>query len=202
LTKPLRLHVQKAFEGQIDLPRALRIARGEEIRRWILEQALLSSVAQGRTAPAEVAFLRRLAEGLAFAPEALEQLQQEVSAFYGAHRTLLDTFTDAGEQRLARQMVTSMQGTLVKNFQRLMQEVRETGELSVLLAKLARGYSPTEEERRRMRAQLIDLAKAVPALALFAAPGGLFLLIALTKVLPFSLLPSAFQEEPEARRNS
>jgi hypothetical protein len=40
------------------------------------------------------------------------------------------------------------------------------------------------------------VAKAIPALAIFAAPGGLLLLVALAKVLPFNLLPSAFQDEP------
>jgi hypothetical protein len=44
-----------------------------------------------------------------------------------------------------------------------------------------------------MRLELIDLAKAIPALAAFAAPGGLLLFAALAKVLPFSILPSAFQ---------
>jgi hypothetical protein len=47
-----------------------------------------------------------------------------------------------------------------------------------------------------MRAQLIDVAKAIPALAIFAAPGGMLLLVALAKVLPFNLLPSSFQDEP------
>ena len=40
------------------------------------------------------------------------------------------------------------------------------------------------------------VAKAIPALAIFAAPGGMLLLVALAKVLPFNLLPSAFQDEP------
>jgi hypothetical protein len=84
-----------------------------------------------------------------------------------------------------------------KNFRRLMQEIRETGELSVLLTRAARGQALTAEEKKRMRAQLIDVAKAIPALAIFAAPGGLLLLILLAKVLPFSLLPSAFQEQEE-----
>ena len=84
-----------------------------------------------------------------------------------------------------------------KNFRRLMQEIRQTGELSVLLTRVARGQALTAEERKRMRAQLIDVAKAIPALAIFAAPGGLLLLIVLAKVLPFSLLPSAFQEQGE-----
>ena len=67
------------------------------------------------------------------------------------------------------------------------------GELSVFLGKLAIGQTLTPDERRRMRLELIDLAKAIPALAIFAAPGGLLLLAALAKVLPFSILPSAFQ---------
>ena len=61
----------------------------------------------------------------------------------------------------------------------------------------ARGQKLSAEERRKMRAQLIDVAKAIPALAIFAAPGGILLLIALAKVLPFNILPSAFQDETE-----
>ena len=51
-----------------------------------------------------------------------------------------------------------------------------------------------------MKVQLIDLAKAVPALAIFAAPGGMLLLPILAKVLPFNVLPSAWdaKERPRA----
>ncbi len=84
--------------------------------------------------------------------------------------------------------------TLEKNLRRLMVEVRETGELSVLLSRAARGQKLNREERQQMRAQLLDLAKAIPALAIFVAPGGVLMLIVLARVLPFSLLPSAFQE--------
>jgi hypothetical protein len=40
----------------------------------------------------------------------------------------------------------------------------------------------------------VDVAKAVPALAIFAAPGGMLLLPILAKLLPFSLLPSAWEK--------
>jgi hypothetical protein len=60
-----------------------------------------------------------------------------------------------------------------------------------------------------MREQLIDVAKAIPALAIFAAPGGVLLLLALSKVLPLNLLPSAFRREapesdaePRSRRDA
>ena len=77
-------------------------------------------------------------------------------------------------------------------------EIRETGELGALLAKAASCLALTGEERRKVRAQLVDLAKAVPALAIFAAPGGLLLLPLLAKLLPFGLLPSAWNRERPA----
>ena len=60
-----------------------------------------------------------------------------------------------------------------------------------------------------MREQLLDLAKTIPALAIFAAPGGMLLLPILLKLLPFNLLPSSFVDPPsrfpalpEVRRKS
>jgi hypothetical protein len=85
---------------------------------------------------------------------------------------------------------------LERNYHRFRREVRETGELYHLLSRAARRQPLTPEERRRMRAQLIDVAKVLPALAILAAPGGMLILIALGKVLPFNLLPSAFQDPP------
>jgi len=94
---------------------------------------------------------------------------------------------------LGEEWVSSMQETLDDNVRALLLEARMMGELGVFLGKLAIGQSLTADERRRMKLELMDLAKAIPALAIFAAPGGLLLLAALAKVLPFSLLPSAFQ---------
>ncbi|ATB31458.1 LETM1 domain-containing protein [Melittangium boletus] len=85
---------------------------------------------------------------------------------------------------------------LERNLHRIRLEVRETGELYHLLLRAARGSTLSFEERRRVRSQLIDLAKVIPALVVFAAPGGLVLLMVLGKLLPFSLLPSAFQDPP------
>jgi len=85
---------------------------------------------------------------------------------------------------------------LERNLHRLRLEVRETGELYQLLRRAACGSTLSSEERRRVRSQLIDLAKVIPALMVFAAPGGLVLLMVLGKLLPFSLLPSAFQDPP------
>jgi hypothetical protein len=50
-----------------------------------------------------------------------------------------------------------------------------------------------------VKGQLVDLAKAVPALAIFAAPGGMLLLPLLAKLLPFSVLPSAWDPKVDRR---
>ena len=55
------------------------------------------------------------------------------------------------------------------------------------------------EEKQKVQNQLMDIVKTIPALAIFALPGGGILLPILIKVLPFNILPSSFQEEPESR---
>ena len=95
----------------------------------------------------------------------------------------------------------ALRAALEKNFQRVMKEIRETGELSVLLTRAARGHALTRDEKTRMRRQLIDVAKVIPAIAIFAAPGGVLLLIVLAKVLPFSMLPSSFTEDGDASKD-
>jgi hypothetical protein len=52
----------------------------------------------------------------------------------------------------------------------------------------------TEGEKRKVKAQLLDVAKTIPALAIFALPAGAIVLAVLIKVLPFNILPSAFDE--------
>ena len=54
------------------------------------------------------------------------------------------------------------------------------GDLAVLLARRASGRALSDDEQRRMREQLIDVAKAVPGLAVFALPGGFVLQVSIT----------------------
>ena len=86
---------------------------------------------------------------------------------------------------------------VLENADALWREIRETGDLGVLLARRASGQTLTDEEQRRMREQLIDVVKAVPALAVFALPGGFVLLPLLLRVLPFDIRTSAFADRDD-----
>jgi hypothetical protein len=197
----LHAFARRAFERPPSLERALKTVRSRSLKRFILEQALLASLVDGRRSPKEIDFLAALAAQLGICVEDRKALELEVAEFYARHRDVVDVFTvSAGAEVMGEELVDSMQATLEKNFQALLNEVKETGELSVLLARAARGQKLSREEKRRMREQLLDVARAVPALAIFAAPGGVLLLIALAKVLPFSLLPSSFREAKDEPR--
>ncbi len=197
-----RVRLNRALKSFFDTPPQIASLAGQvrsgELRRFVLEQTILGSLVDGSRSVREVAFIRSLAESLRVSGEELGRIEIEMAEFFAGHRSLLDVFqVSAGAGAMSEELVQSMQRTLEKNFHRLMREVRQTGELSVLLTRAARGQKLSAEERRKMRLQLIDVAKAVPALAIFAAPGGILLLIALAKVLPFNILPSAFQDEPD-----
>ncbi|HTS81815.1 MAG TPA: hypothetical protein VMH40_14535 [Myxococcaceae bacterium] len=190
----LRTRVKEVFRERPDLDVLVRPVRSLALRRFILQQTLLASLVEGRRSPAELAFLRALARALRISPEGLREIEGEVAEFYAQNRQVLDVFqvTDRAAS-LGEEWVSSMQERLDDNVQALLLEARMMGELGVFLGKLAIGQSLTTDERRRMKLELMDVAKAIPALAIFAAPGGVLLLAALAKVLPFSLLPSAFQ---------
>jgi len=186
--------VKEVFRERPDLDVLVRPVRSLPLRRFILQQTLLASLVEGRRSPAELAFLRALARALRISPAGLREIEGEVADFYAEHRPVLDVFSVGDSAAsLGEEWVSSMQETLDDNVRALLLEARMMGELGVFLGKLAIGQSLTADERRRMKLELMDLAKAIPALAIFAAPGGLLLLAALAKVLPFSLLPSAFQ---------
>jgi hypothetical protein len=199
LEDELRAAVRQSFERKRPVAAVASSVRSVDQRHFLLEQTLLASLVDGRRSRAERAFIQELAQALQVSAEELHRLELQVAEFYAKNRSVVDVFTvSAAAGLLGEDLVSGMQDTLEKNFQRLMTEVRETGELSVLLTKAARRQPLSAEERQRMRAQLIDVAKAIPALAIFAAPGGMLLLIALAKVLPFNLLPSAFQDPAPA----
>ena len=172
---------------------------GRELRQFVLAQAILASLVDGAHSSSERRFLAELAGAFSVSPLEVRQLELALAAFYAEHRDMVDTFTasEAGRE-LADELIDDLSHTLEKNLTAVAQELRQTGELAELLTKSARGAPLSADERARLKQNLVDVAKAVPSLALLAAPGGLLLLGALTRVLPFNILPSAW-EKPRKR---
>ena len=81
---------------------------------------------------------------------------------------------------------------ILRNRDKLSNEMRESKEL-VRLIKKSRSSELSKEERAAVKLQFKDLAKSIPALAIFMLPGGVILLPLVLKLIP-DLIPSAFKE--------
>lgn len=79
-----------------------------------------------------------------------------------------------------------------RNSKRLLNELRESKELMVLLTQ-STTRTLTDEEQKKVQEQLLDIMKSIPSLAIFILPGGAILLPLFVKFIP-KLLPSAFDE--------
>lgn len=91
------------------------------------------------------------------------------------------------------QTIDEIKLLLQKNKLRLYQELSQSKEALFLLRKST--HTPLDEkEKAKVRIQLLDICKAIPALAVFMLPGGALLLPLLIKLLP-DILPSAFKDD-------
>ena len=91
--------------------------------------------------------------------------------------------------------VQEIKESLQKNKKRLAKELQESKELVVLLKKST--YNKlSEEEKGKVKEQLLDICKGIPAFAVFMLPGGALLLPLLIKFIP-DILPSSFREDSD-----
>ena len=82
---------------------------------------------------------------------------------------------------------------LQKNKARVLQELQESKELVFLLRK-SLTTNLTEEEKKKVKEQVLDICKTIPAFTVFMLPGGALLLPLLIKMIP-TILPSSFRED-------
>jgi hypothetical protein len=221
----LRRRIALAQVGQLGLPRewardarvAVKAPRAPaqlaracppRLRAFLAEQLLVSELASGEPSPQRADAVRAFAEGASIPPDQVAALQADAAELFAQQRWL-DTGPLATEEwqeladdweEVADEMVEKVAAVLTDNLDAITTEIRRTGELGQLLAKASSGKTLTADEKRKVKLQLIDLAKAVPALAIFAAPGGMLLLPLLAKLLPFSILPSAWDEKRNGDR--
>ena len=212
----LRLHrrdEQAALRAALTPRAAHEVARSApaSVALFLLEQLLVGQAARGPMTQAAAEVIEAYAQASLVSPEQLASMQVEAAALQADWQRWLSTFggKPLTKDELARaddwdamseRVLERLTSLVTDNVDAIVTEVRQTGVLGQLLAKAAAGKTLTSEEKKKVRAQLIDLAKAVPALAIFAAPGGMLLLPLLAKILPFNVLPSAWDRDPPTGR--
>jgi len=96
------------------------------------------------------------------------------------------------KETISRILLVRMKRAVRSNSDRVFAEIRETRTLYDNLLRWSRGQELTPLEKTRTKAQILDVCKTIPALAVFVLPFGSILLVLLIKFLPFNILPSAF----------
>lgn len=174
-----------------------------EIRSWVLkkyylELALLTLLSKKEIKPEEADFLLQLCQKLGLPATELEKSTQSVQSFVEEHAEQVHFLQLKQNYRIVSARMVDQLGKIVKkNQKRIIKEIRESKELVYLLQKSTRQPLSTEE-KEKVRTQLLDILKAIPAFAIFMLPGGSFTLPILFKILPKNILfPSSFQEDPE-----
>ncbi len=192
-------------------PGAVAAAAPERVRPFLMEQLFLAVLRAKLAGDGPARFVEAFGAASGLDPAALASAQIEAAAQHGDHQVWFGAL-DGGDggiswQSIADewnaatdQIVERVSSAVTDNLEAMATEIRQTGELGTLLARAAAGGTLTADEKRKVRHQLVDLAKAVPALAIFAAPGGLLLLPLLAKLLPFNVLPSAWDKVGERSR--
>ncbi len=193
LPKAERVRLLGFVKQPPDVDAVAALVRPED-RELVVDHALLAALLDGRVSQAERRWVDALVLRLGLSPALRERLERRVERFVAQNREAFNPLAHAERFHASRPPLAARASRLVRqNLESLVVEVRETGDLAVLLARGAAGQRLSREEQARMRAQLVDVAKAVPSLALLSLPGGAVLLPILLKLLPFDLRTSAFR---------
>ncbi|MFX0556686.1 LETM1-related biofilm-associated protein [Maribacter sp. CXY002] len=161
--------------------------------QYLLDMACLTVWEDHSLEYQESEFIYGIGKDLGLEDEVIRTSLTDVTHFFAKNSATIPILK---EQNLAVQFYDSM-GRLVnrlilRNSKRLQKELSESAELVTLLSKSTlRDLS--EEERKKVQEQLLDIFKSIPSLAIFLLPGGAVLLPIFIKLIP-KLLPSSFDE--------
>jgi len=164
------------------------------VRRYFLEVILLAVMVDHELSPGEEDFLHKAIEQLELWNGELRQSQSALEVFMIGHTKDLPFLRKrVSPLNLHASLQRRALEALKMNLDRIVNEVKETQELSTLLVK-ATHTNLSKEEKDKVQEQLMDILKTIPALAVFSLPGGAIILPLLIKLLPFNVLPSSFND--------
>ncbi len=194
-------HEANAIRAEFDSPPTVEAIAADITdplqRGFVLRLLLTTAHVNGRYEPSEADFLEQLANLFEISPDELGRYEAEALQGYEQNADLVQALSLSGVvRRMRKHLARRIERVVRKNARRLADEVRETSELFELLAK-AGVAELSDDEKQAVRSQLTDICKTIPALAIFAIPGGSVLLPIAIKHLPFDVLPSNFIDREE-----
>lgn len=162
-------------------------------KKFILDLCCLAVWNDKELDTTEFQFLKSLTQTLQISEENIHDNLDFIKLFSKKHSKSLTLFENTNPlNHLYKYATATVKLLIIRNKNRLIKELEESGELVKLLGQSALRELSTEE-KDKVKKQLLDICKTVPSLTIFLIPGGSLLLPILVKYIP-SLLPSSFNE--------
>ncbi len=162
-------------------------------KRYLIDLMCLSIWDDEILEASEYQFLLQLANELELESKIIQEALLSVSKFHDVHQKEVLLFQQknpiANFYENSSQLVTKL---IRRNSKRLVKEIEQSKELMLLISKSTHS-DLSKEEQKKLQAQLLDVLKTIPSLAIFMLPGGAILLPIFAKLIP-NLLPSAFDD--------
>ncbi|MGS2726909.1 LETM1-related biofilm-associated protein [Psychroserpens sp. BH13MA-6] len=141
----------------------------------------------------EYQFLKQLVKRLDLDISEIQDSILSVSKFHVEHKKEVLLFQQTNPISNFYENSSQLVNKLIRrNSKRLVKEVNQSKELMRLISK-STTTDLSKEEQKQLQAQLLDILKTIPSLAIFMLPGGAILLPIFAKLIP-NMLPSAFDD--------
>ncbi|MEM7660057.1 MAG: LETM1 domain-containing protein [Bacteroidota bacterium] len=168
------------------------------LKKYFLELAILTTWSNRKVSEVEKVFLRKLAHELDLNALDLQASMEAIETFVLAYWDQVHYLQIKQNYRIISERMIQRMRTIVKKNQRMIsEEIQESRELVFLLRKSTR-TELTSEEKEKVRDQLLDILRTIPAFTIFMLPFGSFTLPILLRIIPKSILfPSSFRENEQ-----
>ncbi|MFT5777361.1 MAG: hypothetical protein ACI837_000293 [Crocinitomicaceae bacterium] len=163
------------------------------LKRFLMDLSLLTVFSDLHAVETERSFIEDLRKFMNIPEEEMEEAMMFIENFIITNRDQSDFLKDAPSYELVYGSFTNRwKKVLSRNKDKLAIELKESKEL-VTLMKKSMSEDLSAEEKKKVKTQLKDILKSMPAVAIFLIPGGTILLPMMMKIIP-DLLPSAFKD--------
>ncbi|GJM30695.1 MAG: hypothetical protein DHS20C17_33300 [Cyclobacteriaceae bacterium] len=164
------------------------------IRKYLMEMAILVTLADREINPSEQEFIAELGEKLNFTQSEISDSMLAVESFVLANWPAMHYLLGKHNlEIISGRFVTRLKNYININKDYVVQEIQESRELFHLLGK-SRTNTLTEVEKKIVNEQLIDILKTIPAFVIIALPFTFITLPTLLALLPKNAFPSSFRE--------
>lgn len=175
--------------------KSLKEARNMNVlfRKYLFELAVFSSLSDTEFSSRERKTLNELSGIFDLSTRDINDCYDLVEQFTVDHEEIITKLKSKNSyERIFHRLSAKWSKLLLRNKDKVVKEIMESGEL-VALVKKSMNENLTSEEKTKVKTQFYDIIKTVPSLAIFMLPGGAFILPFVLKILP-DLVPSAFRD--------